>query len=126
MTRLLLLLSLSVIACLGADLSGTWSGSFVIQFPNAVTQENTCRLILKEEDGVVTGTTGLDSDRQMDISNGRLKEDQVSFEVIEPRGEVVIRFDLEWKGDRLRGKARAEQRGHGFDAKVDLKRQKVR
>jgi hypothetical protein len=119
----LLFLSILATAVLNAgSLTGTWSGTFDIKTPDGQVRSETMCLTLKEENAKVTGTAGPNADRQVEIINGKVSGDRITFQVSDPSSPAAISFELTLASDRLYGDARAEHNGQKMEGKIALKR----
>jgi hypothetical protein len=119
MKRLALLLMFAAIAFAG-DLTGKWSGSFDVAYPDGTTRPGAAYLSLKLVGQTVTGTAGQNETEQVEITNGKLEGQKLTFDL--PIREATIKFDLVFDGDTIKGGAAAESGGVKLTAKVDLKR----
>jgi carboxypeptidase Q len=116
----LLLLPLVAIA---AEVPGRWSGAY--EFRNA---DNTVRyedllVVLEFRTGALTGSIGPHEYEQYQISNARVNENGVTFEV--DRGRISSTFFtlvFSSNGNRLQGKARIERASRSEIADVVLDR----
>src|SRR5262249_55725739 len=88
MTRILCCLFLSV-ACLLADVSGKWSGSFDITGPDGQTKPDTAFLNLKQDGNKITGTAGPNEEKQFDIKTGSISGNKIALEVVMEDGGVL-------------------------------------
>jgi hypothetical protein len=111
------LLCLSV--ALASDLTGKWSGSFLIT-RDGETKDSQAVLELKQNGTQLTGTAGPSSDKQWPIQKGKVEGDKLSFEV--QSDGPLIKFELTLSNDHLKGEAKAEQDGQTMKATVDLQR----
>ena len=108
------------------DLTGKWSGSFVITFTsdsNVETKDSTAFMDIKQKEAEITGTAGENPDRQWAIQKGKVEGNKVTFEV-QTEGPL-IKFELTLVDGHLKGEARAEHEGQSVKAAVDLQRQKA-
>jgi hypothetical protein len=121
--RLFLLTMVSSLLLNAADLTGTWIGTFdVTTEPGGQIAKETCVLIVKDEGGRVTGTSGPTEERRMPILNGKFDHGRLTFEVQNPPSPVPVLFDLKLDADHLHGEAVAEHGDRKMQAKIDLKR----
>ena len=104
------------------DLTGKWSGSFVIQSPDAEQKDSTAFMDIKHKEAEITGTAGENPDRQWAIQKGKVEGNKVIFEV-QTEGPLV-KFELTLVDGHLKGEAKAEHEGKSMKAAVDLQRQK--
>ena len=104
------------------DLTGKWSGSFVITFSDGETKDAKAFMDLNQKGAEITGTAGESPDRQWAIQKGKVEENKVTFEV-QTEGPL-IKFDLTLVDGHLKGEAKAEHEGKSMKAAVDLQRQK--
>jgi hypothetical protein len=122
MTRLLCCLAFSALVLSAAELTGKWSGSFDITFPNGESKADTAYLDLKELDGAVTGTAGPNSEKQWSLRNGKLDGQKLTFEVSTDDG-LQLAFELTFEGEVVQGTCNATSNsGEKVLAKVHLKR----
>jgi len=120
MIRFALLLFLSVVA-LAADLTGKWSGTFDEILPDGSAKSiGGAYMDLKVSGETVTGTAGPDEAHQNAISNGKLAGNKLTFEVAQ--GQGILRFDLTFDGESIKGRVAAERDGERKAGRVDLKR----
>jgi hypothetical protein len=104
------------------DLSGKWSGSFVITFPDGETKDSMAFMDLKQKGAELTGTAGENSDKQWTIQKGKVEGNKITFEV--QTDEPLVKFELTLVDGHLKGEAKAEHEGKSIKAAVDLQRQK--
>jgi hypothetical protein len=109
--------SLQLTACLAltlafsasaADVTGTWKSSFTNQ--NGQVRESTFKL--KAEGEKLTGTvTGRNSDTA--IEEGKIKGDEVSFQVIREfnANKVTNKYSGKVSGDTITGKSESQRDG---------------
>ena len=111
-----LLILLTTALALAADATGTYRGTFAPEDGN----EGTALIILKQTGDSVTGTAGPNEDQRLDISNGKVSGDKITFET-----ENSMKFELTLKGEELVGQATRERDGKRQTAKLNLKRVKA-
>jgi hypothetical protein len=116
-----LLVSPMLHAAVSQDLTGTWTGSFVMTM-NGQENPDTAHMVLKQEKGVLTGTAGPNVDQQWTILNGKVDGAKVTFDV--QSDGPLITFTLTLADGRLKGDARGEMDGQVMTAKVDVGRTK--
>jgi hypothetical protein len=104
------------------DLTGKWSGSFVMTFSDEGSKDSTAFMDIKQKEAEITGTAGENPDRQWAIQKGKVEGNKVTFEV-QTEGPLV-KFELTLVGGHLKGEAKAEHEGKSMKAAVDLQRQK--
>jgi hypothetical protein len=104
------------------DLTGKWSGSFVMTFSDGGSKDSTAFMDIKQKEAEITGTAGENPDRQWAIQKGKVEGNKVTFEV-QTEGPL-IKFELTLVGGHLKGEAKAEHEGNSMKAAVDLQRQK--
>ena len=108
-----------------ANLTGTWTGGFVIQGPGGPVNE-TMHMVAKHTGVDFTGTAGPNPDRQWPIAKGKVTTTKegvtVTFEV--QGDDPLIQFELKLVDGHLKGTAKAEQGGQKLSAVVDVQRGK--
>jgi hypothetical protein len=104
------------------DLTGKWSGSFVITLSDGDKKDSTAFMDLKQKGAEITGTAGENPDRQWAIQKGKVEGDKITFEV--QTDEPLVKFELTLVDGHLKGEAKAEHEGKSMKAVVDLQRQK--
>lgn len=102
----------------GADMSGTWRGTFAVE----KRDPGPALVILKQSGNSLTGTAGPDESERNEIANGKVDGDTVTFDILRERG--TMKFVLTLEGDTLKGQATREREGEQQTAKVTLKREK--
>ncbi len=115
-TILLLLASAAIL--LGADATGTWTGTLSPEGGG----DGPAYMILKQEGTTLTGTAGPNEAQQQPIANGKVSGPDVTFEV--PTRGGIMKFVLKLDGDEIKGDASREQDGQKQTAKIAVKRQK--
>ena len=103
------------------DLTGKWSGSFVMTFSDGGSKDSTAFMDIKQKEAEITGTAGENPDRQWAIQKGKVEGTKVTFEV-QTEGPL-IKFELTLVGGHLKGDAKAEHEGKSMKAAVDVQRQ---
>src|ERR1051325_5942865 len=103
--RTLLCILIAALALVGADsnISGKWSGSFIITTPEGEQKEATALMILNQKGSEITGTVGPNEDEQFPIVKGTIEGDKISLEV-EHEG-ATVKFALVLANDRIKGDA---------------------
>ena len=104
------------------DLTGKWSGSFVITFSDGGTKDSVAFMDLKQNGVELTGTAGENPERQWAIQKGKVEGNKATFEV--QTDNPLIKFELALVDGHLKGEAKAEHEGRSMKAAVDLQRQK--
>lgn len=130
--RQLVILPLAVVLCSSLvtavqtrppDLTGTWSGTFVIAEP---PDEDPAHFVLKQSGTGLTGTGGPTAERQRPIAKGKVTTTKegttATFDVAAE--DTVMHFELALVDGRLKGTARAERDGRKMTAAVDVGREK--
>jgi len=105
-----------------ADVSGTWSGSFIAVGPDGQEHDNGATLMLKQSGSELTGTAGPNADQQNPIQKGKVEGDKIAFEV--PLGEGILKFDLTVEGEHIKGTVTATMGEQRMSAKLDVTRSK--
>ena len=109
------------------DLSGKWSGKFIISV-NGETRDDVAFAVLKHKGTEFGGTIGPNEGEQWPIGKAKLEEtketQKVTFEVTHPSGEGTAKFELALVKGHLVGKATIEGGGQSMSADVDLERVK--
>jgi hypothetical protein len=116
---LLALLLIAPVAGAQTDLTGTWSGPFIITV-DGDTHDDTALMVLKHKGAELTGTAGPTVDHQWPIVKAKVDGASVEFDV--QSDEPLIHFALKLVEGHLKGEAKAEHDGHKLSAIVDLQR----
>ena len=104
------------------DLTGKWSGSIVVAFPEGKTKDEMAFMDLKQNGAELTGTAGDGPDKQWAIQKGKVDGNKITFEV--QTDKQLIKFELTLVDGHLKGEAIAEREGKSMKAALDLQRQK--
>jgi len=120
--KVLVGLILTATLALAADVSGTWSGSFVATGPDGQQHDNGVTLVLKQAGGEITGTAGPSADHQMPIQKGTIDADKIALEVAV--GDGTFKFDLALEGEHIKGTVTAQMGEQHMSGKVDVTRAK--
>ncbi|HEV7219386.1 MAG TPA: nuclear transport factor 2 family protein [Terriglobales bacterium] len=104
-----------------ANVSGKWSGSFVITMPDGTVQPDTAFFILRQDRNTITGTAGGNENQQSEIKDGKVAGSEVQFTLEKP-GQMHLVFDLHLSGDHLKGAASGDMRGQKVRIEVDTTR----
>ena len=114
----ILLLVVTALALMGADATGTWTGTLT----RTGGEPGPAHLVLKQDGGKVTGTAGPNADEQHEIQNGKTQDDKISFEVAGENG--AMKFELKRQGDQISGDVSRERDGEVQTAKLSVTRNK--
>jgi hypothetical protein len=112
------------------DLTGKWSGSFVITMDSNPPREDVVHMVATHKGTDLTGSVGPNENEQLPISNGKIvttKEGgkeltKVTFQAV--ADGATIHFDLALIDGHLKGKAKAEHDGHTMSVVIDMTRVK--
>jgi hypothetical protein len=104
------------------DLTGKWSGSFIITRSDGGTKDSTAFMDLKQNGAELTGTAGENPDRQWAIQKGKVEGNKITFEL--QADGPVIKFELTLIDGHLKGEAKGEHGEKSMKAAIDLQRQK--
>jgi hypothetical protein len=104
------------------DLTGKWSGSFVMTMDSGETNEDVAFMDLKQTGKELAGTAGPNADRQWQIAKGKVEGNKVTFEVM-TEGPAIA-FELTLIDGHLKGTAKASADGRTMNAVVDVQRLK--
>jgi hypothetical protein len=116
---LLALLLIAPVAGAQTDLSGTWSGPFIMTV-DGETHDNTAVMILKQKGNELTGTAGSSAERQWPIVKSKVDGASAEFDV-QSEGPLV-HFSVKLVDGHLKGEAKAEFEGQRLTGTVDLQR----
>jgi hypothetical protein len=115
--RKILIAGLLSAACLLADVSGKWTGSFV---PDGESENHPVYLVFKQDGEKLTGSGGPNESEQHPMQNGKVDGDKINFEV--PAGKGVFIFDLKADGAAITGNLQFKAENETRTAKVSLKK----
>jgi len=105
-----------------ADITGKWSGSFVLQAPDGEHADNAF-VIIQQKGTELTGSGGPDESRQWPMQNGKIEGDKITFEVT--ADGPVYKIEAKLEGDHIKGNVTAKTpEGETLTAKMDLTRVK--
>jgi len=122
-TLLFLLMSaLALAAAPDTNITGNWSGTFVVTDPSGQTKDSTALLMLKQTGSEITGSVGPNEGEQHTITKGKIEGDKITLESAD--GQMTIKFELALVGDRITGDASAARDGQAMKAKLDVTRAK--
>jgi hypothetical protein len=115
MTRLLLALSLTAFVAFGADVTGKWTG----QVPGRDGQMRDQTLNLKSDGSTVTGTVSGGRGGDVEIKEGKVSGDDVSFVVVRSFGGNEIKMNYKGKvtGNEIKFNVSMGERAYDFVAK---------
>jgi len=115
------------------DLTGKWSGTFVVSMNGGAQENESAYMVLKHTGKELTGTAGPSVERQWTILKGTVvvsgtapkETTKVSFDV-QDHGATgpMLHFELELIDGHLKGNAKAEEGGMAMTAVLDLTRVK--
>jgi hypothetical protein len=125
---LVLLLSPAVFAA--EDLSGKWSGSFIITMDENPPVTDSAHMVAKHDKATLTGTIGPNENDQYEILKGKVETvkeagkdvTKVSFDVVAGGGGPLAHATLTLVDGHLKGNLLAEMDGHKMSAVMDLTR----
>jgi hypothetical protein len=128
---LVLLLSPSLFAS-AEDLSGKWSGTFVVTVGENPPQDDTAYMVATQKGADLTGTIGPNESQQFPILKGKIatvKEagkdvTKVSFDVQPDNGPDIAHCEMSMVDGHLKGKFTAESGGQKISAVIDMTRVK--
>lgn len=115
------------------DLTGKWSGSFMVSINGSEAREDYAYMVFKHAGKELTGTAGPNENQQWPILKGVVsvtgtapkESTKASFDVASEGGAgPTIHFELELVSGRLKGAGKAEQDGNTMTATLDLARVK--
>ena len=118
----LILAACAFTAAADTNVTGTWTGSFVITGPGGESNSDTAWLILKQDGAEIAGTAGPNADEQFKITKGKIDGDKITLEV--DHGGETIKLDLVLADDHIKGEANLPSDGQTLKAKIDLTRNK--
>ena len=119
---IVLIATLALVAAPETDVTGKWSGTFVVSDANGETKDSTALLMLKQTGSDISGSVGPNEGEQHAIKKGNIDRDKITL-LVEDEGRV-INFDLILAADRIRGDARMSHDGQTATAKLDVTRAK--
>jgi hypothetical protein len=111
---------LLVPALAAPDLTGKWSGSFLITGPDGQTKDDMAFMDLKQNGAELTGTAGPSPEQQWAIQKGKVEGNKITFEV--QTDEPLLKFELTLIDGHLKGEAKGEHEGRTMKATLDLQR----
>jgi hypothetical protein len=107
-------------ASTASDVSGQWTGSFLLTGPDGETKDESAFMTFKQSGTELTGTAGPNADKQYTILKGKVDGNKVTFEV---QAEVpLIKFELTLIDSHLKGEAKIDIDGETKKASLDLQR----
>lgn len=110
-----------------AGLAGKWSGTVEVHDSSSGSTISTPIEIQLEErqPGIIAGKIGREGDSELvEIRNGKLAGDHVSFEAASGETSGAMKFDLVLSGDRLEGMMKGAIESQDIEGKVKLNRGK--
>jgi hypothetical protein len=118
----ILLVCVAALALPQADVTGTWSGSFVITAPDGQTRDSSALLILKQSGAAITGTVGPHENERLNITKGTIEGDKIKLLV--EQDARTMKFDLVLAAGRITGSVEMAREGRTMTAKIDVTRPK--
>jgi hypothetical protein len=103
------------------NVTGKWSGSFVMSGPDG-SKEGTAFLNLKQEGVAITGSVGPEEGEQYPIKTGKIDGDKISLDV--DHNGRTMKFTLVLADDHIKGDASISGEGPAMTAKLDVARAK--
>jgi len=109
-------------AAAATDVTGKWSGTFVVMGPNGPAGDpNPAFLILKQSGSTLTGTAGQDENEQWPIDNLKMDGNKISGSV-SPSDGATYTVTLTVNGDSMTGEVTISDGGQTMKGKIELKR----
>lgn len=124
--KLILFLAISIFAAQAFNLSGKWTGLIAIDDTASGTKiETPVELQLEQKDGLLSGKIGRENDpEQVEIRNGKVEGDRVTFEASSIETSSSMRFSLKIQGEQMHGEMKGAAAGSDIVAKVSFSRVK--
>jgi len=121
LTCIFLVLALAMTAA-AADVTGKWSGTFVVMGPNGPAGDpNPAFLILKQSGSTLTGSAGQDESEQFPIDNPKIEGNKITGSV-SPSDGATYTVTLTVDGDKMTGEVTISEGGQTMKGKIELKR----
>ena len=117
--KYILLLTLAAGCLFASDATGKWTGSFTA---SDSSEDHPALLVIKQEGAKLTGTAGPDANEQHEITNGKIENGNITFDLATENS--VMRFALKLEGDEIKGDISREREGQKQTAKLSVKRDK--
>jgi hypothetical protein len=105
------------------DITGKWSGSFVVTNSQGETENHTAYCVLKQSGKEITGTGGPDENVQWPIQKGTIEGNRFTGEVQSDDGPLY-KLDMTVDGDRIKGDVLAVSESKTLKGRMDLSRVK--
>jgi len=124
--RLILPVTLALLAAQASNLSGKWNGLIVIDDTASGTKiETPVDLRLEQKDGVLSGKIGQKNDpNPVEIRNAKVDGDRLTFEASSLETSGSMRFSLKVRGEQMEGDMKGVADGAEIAAKVSFSRAK--
>lgn len=107
-----------------ADVTGKWSGTFSPIGPDGqIGAPDGAFVVLAQNGATVTGSGGPDEKEQWPIQNGKIAEDKITVDVVDPEG-TIYKLVMTVNGDHITGEATVVREGLAQKAKIELTRVK--
>jgi hypothetical protein len=99
-----------------ADVTGTWSGTFVPEGGDS----STAYLVIKQSGTAITGTAGPDASTQWNIQAGKIEGNKVTIEVKDSDSGTVYKCSMVLNGTKMTGDVEASSGGQIQKGKIDI------
>lgn len=110
------LIAMFSLAALAADLSGTWTGIFHTREGGAFETN----LVLKASGDALTGTFQQGNNDEIQIENGKVNGDQVTFSITRGSGDKTRKINFTGKVDGTNMKLTVQPEGATRTQEIDL------
>jgi hypothetical protein len=124
--RLILPVTLVMLAAQASNVSGKWSGLIIIDDTASGTKiETPVELRLEQKDAVLSGKIGQKNDpNPVEIRNVKVEGDRLTFEAASLETSGSMRFSLKVQGEQMEGEMKGVADGNDIVAKVTFSRVK--
>jgi hypothetical protein len=99
-----------------ADVTGTWSGTFVPEGGDS----STAYMVIKQSGTTITGTAGPDASTQWAIQTGKIAGNTITIEVKDPDSGTVYKCSMVLDGNKMKGDVEASSGGQSQKGKIDI------
>lgn len=123
MPRPLILALFSLALAFGADHTGTYHGSILVQTPDG-EREMRGAIIMKQEGEKLSISAGPDTAQQHPASDIKLEGEKLTFALASPNGEGdPWKFDCTLSGGKLAGTVTLSRNGETRTGKLEMKKE---